>query len=130
MTDTPAPIGWVLYDDVCGFCRRWIPMWRTTLAKRGLGIAPLQADWVKSRLDVTDGDLLDDLRLVFASGGDLRGADVYRFVMRRIWWAYPFYLLATAPLLRHAFDWGYRTFAFNRYRISRACRLPAAKETR
>ncbi len=47
--------------------------------------------------------------------------------MRRIWWAYPLYLLSVAPLLRQAFDWGYRTFAENRYRISGACRLGPAQ---
>jgi predicted DCC family thiol-disulfide oxidoreductase YuxK len=124
MGETP-PIGWVLYDDSCGFCRRWVPFWRETLRKRGFAIAPLQAEWARQRLDAADGDLLDDLRLLTADGAQVRGADVYRYVMRRIWWAYPFYLLSTAPWLRRVFDWSYRSFAANRYRFSRACRLPA-----
>jgi len=33
------------------------------------------------------------------------------------------YLFAIAPLSRQVFDWGYRTFATNRYRISSACHL-------
>jgi predicted DCC family thiol-disulfide oxidoreductase YuxK len=120
------PIGWVLYDDSCGFCRRWIPFWGSTLRKRGFDISPLQADWVTQRLGVPPDDLLRDLRLLFSDGTQVRGADVYRYVMRRIWWAYPLYLLSVAPLLRRVFDWGYRTFANNRYRVSCACRLPAA----
>ena len=40
--------------------------------------------------------------------------------MRRIWWAYPLYLLSAAPLLSRVFDWAYRTFAINRHRFSRA----------
>jgi predicted DCC family thiol-disulfide oxidoreductase YuxK len=131
MIKKEEPIGWVLYDDSCGFCRWWVPFWAGALSKRGFAIAPLQSKWVMQRLEMPndeDADLLIDLRLLLADGSQVRGADVYRYVMRRIWWAYPLYLLSVAPLLRGAFDWGYRTFADNRYRFSRACRLPATAE--
>ena len=124
------PIGFVLYDDSCGFCRRWIPFWETTLRKRGFAIAPLQSDWVVEQLDVSEEGLLFALRLLLANGDQVRGADVYRYVMRRIWWAYPLYILSSLPLLRNVFDWGYRTFANNRYRFSRSCQLPPAIESR
>jgi len=89
-----------------------------------LAISPLQAGWVSRTLGLADDDeLLSDLRLLFADGRQIGGADVYRHVMRRIWWAYPLYLFSIAPLSRRAFDWGYRTFAANRYRISGACRF-------
>jgi predicted DCC family thiol-disulfide oxidoreductase YuxK len=119
--------GTVLYDDACGFCRRWIPFWASTLARRGFAIAPLQAAWVRSRLNVPEADLVADLRLLLADGRQIRGADVYRYVMQRIWWAYPLYVLAIAPIFRRIFDWGYRTFAENRMWISGACRLRASK---
>ena len=67
-----------------------------------------------------DGHLEQDAA---GNGRQIGGADVYRHVMRRIWWAYPLYLFSIAPLSRRAFDWGYRTFAANRYRISGACRF-------
>ena len=117
--------GTVLYDDACGFCRRWIPFWAGTLARRGFDIAPLQSGWVKARLNVSDAELVADLRLLLADGRQIRGADVYRYVMRRIWWAYPLYLLAVTPIFRDVFDWGYRTFAANRMWISGSCRLGA-----
>jgi hypothetical protein len=44
--------------------------------------------------------------------------------MRRIWWAYPLYLLSVTPLLRGAFDRAYRAFADRRHHVSRLCRLP------
>ena len=115
--------GWVLYDDSCGFCQRWVPFWESTLRRRGFAIAALQAPWVSRTLGVGAEALLSDLRLVLADGRQITGADVYRHVMRRIWWAYPFYLLSVAPLSRRIFDWGYRTFAANRYCISGACGL-------
>ncbi len=119
-----ASLGWVLYDDSCGFCRRWVPFWKRTLQKRGFLIAPLQSEWVEEKLGASPEETLEDLRLLLTDGRQVRGADVYRYVMKRIWWARPLYLLSVAPILRKAFDWGYRTFATNRYRISRSCRLP------
>jgi predicted DCC family thiol-disulfide oxidoreductase YuxK len=115
--------GWVLYDADCGFCSRWVPFWEKTLRRQGLGIAPLQADWLRVRLGVDRDRLLDDLRLIFEDGRQLAGADVYRYVMRRIWWALPAYLLSIAPVFRSIFDGAYRAFAVNRYRVSRSCRL-------
>lgn len=85
--------GWALYDDACGFCRRWVPFWSGTLSKRGFAIEPLQSKWVQARLAAQPEDLLQDLRLLFVDGTQVRGADVYRYVMRRIWWAYPLYVL-------------------------------------
>ena len=122
-TSDPGARGWVLYDGACGFCSRWIPFWAPTLRKLGLDVAPLQSDWVRERLALDERELVADLRLLLADGGQVRGADVYRYVLRRLWWAWPLYLLSIAPLSRRAFDWGYRTFARHRYRISHTCRL-------
>lgn len=120
----PERIGWILYDDACGFCRRWIPFWADTLRRRGLDIAPLQSEWVRARLTLPPDQLLLDLRLLLADGTLISGADVYRFALRRIWWAYPLYLLSVTPLLRFFFAAGYRAFASHRLGFSRACRLP------
>lgn len=121
-------IGWVLYDGTCGVCSRWVPFWENTLKKRGFRIAPLQADWVAEKFALSAQELTADFRLLLANGDKLAGADVYRYVMRRIWWAMPLYLLSILPIFRTLFDAGYRAFADNRYRISQTCRLPAARD--
>ena len=118
-----------LFDGSCGFCRSWVLDRADTLRKRGFEIAPLQETWVRERLAVSDeDDLLRDLRVLLDGGRDLRGANVYRYVMRRIWWVYPLYLLSVTPVLRHLFDSTYRAFADNRYHFSRSCQLPARDE--
>ena len=117
-------MGTVLYDDGCGFCRTWVPYWEKTLNKRGFAIAPIQSGWVVEALILPKGDVPTDIRLLLVDGEQVVGADVYRHVMRRIWWAYPIYLLSCAPLLRRLFDAAYRMFARNRYRFSKACGLP------
>ena len=115
--------GWVLYDGVCGFCSRWVPFWENTLRKRGFLIAPLQADWVAEKFNLSENEVTSDLRLLLAHGEKLAGAEVYRYLMRRIWWAWPLYLFSIAPVTKSLFGWGYRTFANNRYRFSKACGL-------
>jgi predicted DCC family thiol-disulfide oxidoreductase YuxK len=99
-----------------------VPRFEETLAKRGFSIAPLQADWVRERLQLDDDELLADVRLLLPDGEQIVGADVYRHCMRRIWWAWPLWLLSTLPLGRALFDWGYRTVARNRYCLAAACR--------
>jgi predicted DCC family thiol-disulfide oxidoreductase YuxK len=118
--------GWILYDDSCGFCRRWVPFWEGTLRRRGFDIAPLQAEWVAEKLKTDGTGLTEDLRLLLSDGRHVQGADVYRFAMKCIWWAYPLYLFSVTPLLRPLFDRGYRTFAKHRHQVSRFCRLPGA----
>jgi len=117
--------GWVLYDDDCGFCSRWVRFWAATLRRRGFEVAPLQESWVRDR--IRHGHLLDDLRLLHDDGQLTEGADVYRYLMRRIWWAYPAYWLSTLPFLRDVFDATYRSFATNRYRVSRSCGLKSTQ---
>lgn len=115
--------GWILYDDSCGFCRRWVPFWRSTLNKRGFHIASLQSRFAQENLDLSESEMLTDLRLLLTNGQQIAGANVYRYVTKRIWWAYPIYLFSVSPLLRRVFDAAYRSFATNRFRFSRACGL-------
>ena len=124
---TTAPRGTVLYDGACGFCRWWIPFWAPALSKRGFEVAELQEAWVRRALNDDKSELLVDLRLLLPDGRQIRGADVYRYVTRRIWWAYPVYLASIAPLASGIFDASYRGFARIRYRFSSACGLKDPK---
>jgi predicted DCC family thiol-disulfide oxidoreductase YuxK len=117
------PVGWILYDDSCGICRRWVPFWENTLRARGFEIAPLQADWVRGKLPMSEAERLQDLQLLLANGKVISGAETYRYAMKRIWWAYPVYLLSIAPAGRRLFDAGYRKFARHRHQLSQACGL-------
>ena len=119
----PPRTGWVLYDGSCGICARWVPFWSSTLDRLGLGTAPLQSRWVTDRTGLTSDALLKDVRLLHEDGRLTSGADVYRFVMRRLWWAYPLYLLTVVPGGRLLFDSAYRSFARHRLRLSAVCHL-------
>ena len=119
--------GVVLYDAACGFCSWWVPFWRPTLNRAGFETAPLQSPQYSHDIDL-DAPESWDLTLLLTNGHKHVGADAYRHVMRRIWWAYPIYLLAITPGLKRAFNWAYRTFSQNRYCVSRACGLDAHRQ--
>ena len=125
--ETTPRTGWVLYDADCGVCSRWVPAWAPWLERSGLAIAPLQSSWVPARTGLTPGNLLSDIRLLELDGTLYSGADVYLYLMRRIWWGYPLYLLSRTPGFRQLFNWAYRTFARHRMRISASCSLPGAR---
>jgi predicted DCC family thiol-disulfide oxidoreductase YuxK len=117
------PKGWILYDGACGVCSNSVARFRTTLERLGLDIAPLQSTWVQERTGLPADLLSTDIRLLHANGQITLGPDVYRYVMRRIWWAYPLFLLSTLPGLNHVFNWSYRAFARHRMQISSSCEL-------
>ena len=122
--DGPAPaLGWIFYDDSCGFCSRWVGFWASTLAANGFATAPLQDEWVADKLGIASDELLRDIRLLTTDGQLLSGADVYLYVTRRILWAWPFYAVFSLPGFNMLIHFGYRWFAQNRHSISRSCNL-------
>ena len=118
-----AVLGVVLYDGQCGFCSRWVKYWAGTLARSGFGIASLDEPWVAERLRMPQEELLADIRLLTAGDQLISGADVYLYVTRRIWWAWPFYAIFSLPGFNRLIHVGYRRFARNRYCVSHACKL-------
>jgi predicted DCC family thiol-disulfide oxidoreductase YuxK len=122
--DTRSLRGWVLYDGHCGFCSRWVRLWARTLQGRGFDVAALQESWVGEEISMPYEVLLRDIRLLTANGDLVSGADVYLYVARRIWWAWPFYVVFSLPGFNWILHRGYCWFARNRYCVSHACRLP------
>ena len=97
--------------------------WAGTLERRGFAIASLDEPWVAEKINTPREELLTDVRLLTTDGQLTSGADVYLYVTRRIWWAWPFYAFFSLPGFNRLMHLGYRRFARNRYHISHACRL-------
>jgi predicted DCC family thiol-disulfide oxidoreductase YuxK len=116
--------GWILYDGACGFCFRWVHLWKEVVERRGFAIKDLQSAHADGSLQLSEENLLDDIQVLTRAGNLESGANAYLYVTRRIWWAWHFYGIFRLP----GFNWilwrGYRWFNRNRYRISRHCPLP------
>jgi predicted DCC family thiol-disulfide oxidoreductase YuxK len=119
----PGLNGWVLYDGECAFCVRWLRLWSPVLRRRGFEIDTLQSDWTAGALGMTREEALQDIRLLTAIGGVYAGADVYLYLARKIWWAWPFGVLFSLPGFKTLIWTGYRWFAANRQCISGHCAL-------
>jgi|SRR5579863_4594127 len=118
-----VPVGWVLYDGECAFCTKWVGLWERVLRRRGIGTSPLQARWVQDRLELSPDLLLYDIRLLTLDDKIISGANVYLYVWRRIWWAWPLYAIFSLPGFNQLMRLGYRWFARNRYCVSGTCRV-------
>lgn len=121
-TGGPEPkIGWLLYDASCGFCDRWLSLWRAMLSRSGIETAALQEPWVASHLHLSDKDLLRDVLILLKDGRVVRGAEAYRLAMSHLWWARPLYHISRLPILDQIFDSCYLIFNRNRFKISHTC---------
>ncbi len=115
--------GWVLYDGMCGFCSWWIPFWRKTINKTGYDTAPLQAKWVREKLNLPEDLLNKDIVLLFSDGRKLVGADAYIYGMKTVWWSSPVGLLLSIPPFRQLTWLFYKLFNRDRFLVSRVCHL-------
>ena len=122
-TETGLAQDVILYDGQCGFCSRWVKCWAGTLGRHGFEIASLDEPWVAKRIKMPHEELLTDIRLLTTDGELISGADVYLYVTRRIWWAWPFYAIFSLPGFNRLIHLGYKWFARNRYCVSHACKL-------
>jgi predicted DCC family thiol-disulfide oxidoreductase YuxK len=99
-------------------------MWEKVVERRGFGVKDLQSAQADGSLQISNQNLLDDIRVLTPSGKCESGADAYLFVARQIWWAWLFYAIFSLPGSNWLLWQGYRWFNRNRYRISRHCPLP------
>ncbi len=81
--------GWILYDGECGFCFRWVHLWKNVVERRGFALKDLQSAYSDGSLQVSPKNLLDDIRVLTPTAKLVSGADAYLYVTRRIWWAWP-----------------------------------------
>lgn len=117
MSDTAAEhpaAGWVCYDGDCALCFRWLRRVERPLLRHGYEFVPLQAAWIKARLNLTNRDALTEMRLLRPGQQVLGGADAAVVLMRQIWWLWPLWLLSRSPGAMSAFRVVYRHIAVNR----------------
>ena len=124
LKDMPEGKGhWLLYDGACPFCLQWVNRWRGMLEPRGFGLAELQADWVRRRLDLPEEELLNEMCVLTGDDRVLGAVDALIYIWRRIWWCLPLWLFAHVPGVRFLMGRAYRWVAGNRMCLSGACSL-------
>ena len=115
--------GWLFFDAECGFCTRTARWLAPALARRGLGVAPLQDPRVSALLGMTRQELLKELRFLEGDGVQFGGANAVVAVAREIWWGTPFVWLASLPGMMRVLDAGYKWVAGKRGCVAEKCEV-------
>jgi predicted DCC family thiol-disulfide oxidoreductase YuxK len=115
----------IYYDSSCGVCSAGVRRTQRILEKRGFRFEPLQSEGATQVLGLSGGEIPDEIKVSTRAGAILGGADAMVYICRRIWWAWPVWLISNIPCATSVFRFGYRIFARNRQRISGACKLRA-----
>jgi predicted DCC family thiol-disulfide oxidoreductase YuxK len=113
--------GWLFFDAECGFCTRVAGWAAPILARRGIGVAPLQDPRVGALLGLSRVELMREMRVLLADGTSCGGADAAVAVAREIWWARPLVWLARVPGVRELLRRGYRWVAARRKCAGESC---------
>jgi len=117
ITESPesAPLrGWIFYDASCSSCRELARRFQGVLAARGFTFEPLQRQWVRRRLNLTEEEALEEMRVLTSQGEVFGGADAVILLARQIWWAAPLSWLARWPFIHARLHRLYRWIAARR----------------
>lgn len=106
--------GWIFYDDNCGFCRNLALWFENFFAARGFHFEPLQREWVRQRLNLTEEQAREEMRVLTSTGEVFGGADAMILLARQIWWAVPLAWLARLPSVQAMLHRLYRWVAAHR----------------
>ena len=117
--------GWLFYDGDCLFCCRTVHRFERVLSRRGIRLRTLQSpDAPRPRLlGLTGSTLLHEMHLLLKDGRKFGGADAVAEIARRIWWAWPVWLLSRVSGFNRVGHAIYRAIAANRHCIGGACRI-------
>lgn len=116
--------GWVCYDGECPLCLRWLQRIKRPLLRKNFGFVPLQTPWVKAKLNLSEADLLTEMRLLLPDRRVIGGADAAVTLARYVWWLWPLWLASYIPGGMPIIRATYRHIARNRHCASGACEIP------
>jgi predicted DCC family thiol-disulfide oxidoreductase YuxK len=115
--------GWLFFDADCGFCTRIARWLAPVLARRQFGAAPLQDPRVSALLNLSQAELMREIRFLLADGRHFGGADAVVAMAGQIRWAQPLVWLSKIPGVMRLLRWAYRGVATRRHCASVACQI-------
>src|SRR5258708_38743804 len=115
--------GWLFFDAQCVFCTRIARWLAPILARRGLGVAPLQDPRVGALLGISRDELLKELRFLLSDGTQVVGAQAVLAVAHEISWGRPLLWIATLPGMMRVLDAGYKSVASRLRCVAESCEV-------
>lgn len=127
MTDSNAKqpaAGWVCYDGNCALCLRWLRRVERPLLRRDFDFVPLQTAWVREKLNLSETELLTEMRLLLPDCRVIGGADAAVVLARYVWWLWPLWFASHIPGATPIIRASYRYIARNRHCARGECAIP------
>jgi predicted DCC family thiol-disulfide oxidoreductase YuxK len=121
--------GWLFFDADCGFCTRIARWLAAVLARSQFGVAPLQDPRVSALLNLSQAELMREIRFLLANGRHFGGADAIVAMAGEIWWARPVVWLSRIPGFMKSLRVGYRWVAARRHCASVVCQIAPHNST-
>jgi predicted DCC family thiol-disulfide oxidoreductase YuxK len=115
---------WVLYDGNCRLCLGAAHHFEPWLKRYHFCLVPLQTPWVRQRLGLRADDELREMALLTEEGRVFGGGEAILQIVRRVWWAWPFFLLAHLPGVRTLLRAVYHIIASRRHCFNGVCQAP------
>jgi predicted DCC family thiol-disulfide oxidoreductase YuxK len=115
--------GWLFFDADCQFCTRIARWIAPILARREIGVAPLQDPRVAALLGLSQSDLLREIRVLMADGTHSGGADAAIALAHEIWWSLPLAWLARIPGVMKVLRSIYQHIAARRHCQAMGCEV-------
>ena len=115
--------GCVLYDAHCPYCTAAARFFQPLFRRRGFIFLPLQTPWLQSRLGLSPGAPLKEMRVLTRDGRDFGGAEAVVFLSAQIWWARPLTIIDRIPGAHRLLDKAYRWVAVHRGCNRLSCEL-------
>jgi alginate O-acetyltransferase complex protein AlgI len=112
--ESPPFRGWIFYDADCRSCRDLALRFGNFFGNRGFQFEPLQHEWVQRRLNLTQAQALEEMRVLTSAGQVFGGADAMTFLARQIWWLKPLTALTRMRMVRESLHRVYRWVAARR----------------
>src|SRR5207247_95007 len=100
----------------CPICCNLADRFGRLLRTRGFGLAPLQAEWVKKRLNLPDGRF-DEMFVLTHDDRILGGENAVIYLAGQYWWSWPIHRIAELPGFHFLAQLTYRWIAERRYCI-------------
>jgi predicted DCC family thiol-disulfide oxidoreductase YuxK len=118
--------GWVLYDGECSLCVNTSHRFAGLLHRHGFELAALQTTWVRERFGFSTNATPDEMLVITPEQTVFGGADGIVQIARRIWWAWPLFVMAQIPAVMILLRAIYRRVAAKRHCLNGVCRLKKA----
>ena len=109
--------GWVFYDGTCAICRGGVKRFSFLMRRARFECADMQEECVKEKMNITNIEEIDEMRILTKDGVMIEGVDGILHVAKYVWWTWPMWFLSKIPPIGWLMKTVYRKVAQNRHKF-------------